>query len=160
MTNLPPGMYPPQQPLYAQQLLPGWEDRTQRRSNGGGNGGGGDGGDGGDGHFAEAFDFSFETYATPAVVKVVYMLMVIFCVLAYAGNALLAFAVFMPDQDIAGFRHTGSAFPGILALVLGWIPGLILILVARVSFEQALATVRTAIDARALRTRYVGSVTA
>ena len=154
MTNPPPGMYPPQQPIYAQQLLPGWENRTQGKSGGGGNGGG-------DGPFSEAFDFSFEKYATPAVVKVVYMLTVILCVLTYVGNALMAFAIFMPDHDIAGvYKYTGTAFPGILALVLGWIPGFIIILGVRVSLERALATVRTAIDARALRTRYVGGVTA
>ena len=161
MTNPPPGMYPPQQPIYAQQLLPGWEDRTRGRSGGGGGGDGGGGGNGGDGPFAEAFDFSFDRYATPAVVKVVYMLTVILCVLTYVGNALMAFAIFMPDQDIAGvYKYTGTAFPGILALVLGWIPGFIIILGVRVSLERALATVRTAIDARALRTRYVGGVTA
>src|SRR5665647_1746148 len=121
MTNLPPGMYPPQQPLYAQQLLPGWEDRTQGKNGGGGNGGG-------DGPFAEAFDFSFEKYATPAVVKVVYMLTVILCVLTYVGNVLMAFAIFMPVQDIAGFKYTGTAFPGIMTLVLGWIPAFIICL--------------------------------
>ena len=147
MTNLPPGMYPPPQPLYAQQLLPGWEKRT----------GGGDGG--GDGPFGDAFDFSFERYATPAVAKVVYMLTVILCGLMYVGVVLAAFAIFLPDQNIGGYiRYRGSAFPGFLALVLGWIPAFLTILRARLSMEQALANVRTAIDARALRTRYVGPV--
>jgi hypothetical protein len=41
---------------------------------------------GGDGPFSEAFDFSFDRYATPAVVKVVYMVTVILCVLAYVGG--------------------------------------------------------------------------
>ena len=141
MTNLPPNFPPPPPggPIYGQHLPPGWENRNKS-------------------DFWDAFDFSFESYATPAVVKVVYMLTVICCVLAYVGTAFMAFAIFLPDQDIGGFfKYSGSAFPGILALVLGWIPGFILILVARVSFEQALATVRTAIDARALRNRYVGA---
>ena len=159
MTNPPPGMYPPQQPIYAQQLLPGWEDRTRGRSGGGGWGDGGGGGNGGDGPFAEAFDFSFDRYATPAVVKVVYMVTVILCVLAYVGTVLMAFAIFMPDHDFLGTKVPGSAFPGILALILGWIPAFITILGTRVRLEQALASVRTAIDARALCTRYVGGVT-
>ena len=143
MTNLPPNFPPPPPggPIYGQHLPPGWENRNES-------------------DFWDAFDFSFESYATPAVVKVVYMLIVILCVLAYVGTVLMAFAIFMPDQDFLGTKVPGSAFPGILALVLGWIPGFILILVARVSFEQALATVRTAIDVRALRTRYVGGVPA
>ena len=142
MTNLPPGMYPPpppRGPIYGQHLPPGWENRNES-------------------DFWDAFDFSFESYATPAVVKVAYMLTVILSVLAYVGGVVMAFAIFMPDRDIgAFFKYSGSAFPGILALVLGWIPGFITILVMRVSFEQALATVRTAIDARALRNRYVGA---
>ena len=54
MTNLPLGSYPPPQPTYAQHLLPGWESRIQEK----------------DGPFLEAFDFSFDRYATPAVVGV------------------------------------------------------------------------------------------
>ena len=151
MTNPPSGMYPPQQPMYGQQLLAGWEERTQGNS-GGGNGGG-------DGPFLDAFDFTFDKYATPAVVKVLHMLTVILCVVVYIGTVFLAFAIFLPDQNIAGYyKYTGSAFPGILALVLGWIPALLTILWMRVALEACLATVRTAIDARALRLRYVGSV--
>ena len=141
MTNLPPNFPPPPPggPIYGQHLPPGWENRNES-------------------DFWDAFDFSFESYATPAVVKVVYMLTVILCVLTYVGNVLMAFAIFMPDQDILGVKFPGSAFLGILALVLGWIPAFIIILVMRVALEQALATVRTAIDARALRMRYVGGV--
>jgi len=139
MTNLPPNFPPPPPggPIYGQHLPPGWENRKES-------------------DFWDAFDFSFEKYATPAVVKVVYALTVIFCVLTYIGNVYMAFAIFLPDQDILGTKYTGSAFPGIMALVLGWIPAFILILGMRVALEQALANVRTAIDARALRTRYVG----
>ena len=70
MTNLPPNFPPPPPggPIYGQHLPPGWENRNES-------------------DFWDAFDFSFESYATPAVVKVVYMLIVIFCVLTYAGNA-------------------------------------------------------------------------
>jgi len=154
MTNLPPGSYPPPpQPLYAQQLIPGWEQRTHGR-NGGAAGGGGD-----DGPFLEAFDFSFDRYATPAVAKVVYMVTVILCALTYVGSVIVAFAIFMLDQNLGGvYNHTGSPFPGFLVLVLGWIPALLIILMARLALEQALATVRTAVDARALRGHYVGAV--
>jgi hypothetical protein len=151
MTNPPPGNYPPQQPLYGQQLLTGWEERT-RGNSGGGNGGG-------DGPFLDAFDFTFDQYATPAVVKVIHMLTVILCVVVYIGTVFLAFAIFLPDQNIAGYyKVTGTPFPGILAIILGWIPAFIIVLWTRIMLEQALATVRTAIDARALRIRYVGPV--
>jgi hypothetical protein len=141
MTNLPPNFPPPPPggPIYGQHLPPGWENRNES-------------------DFWDAFDFSFESYATPAVVKVVYMLTVILCFLTYVGNVLVAFAIFLPDLDFAGFKVPGSAFPGIVALVLGWIPAFIVILVMRVALEGGLANVRTAIDARALRMRYVGGV--
>jgi hypothetical protein len=163
MTNPPPGSYPPPpQPLYAQQLIPGWEQRTQGRDGGGGGAGGGGatvGGGGDDGPFLEAFDFSFDRYATPAVAKVFYMVIVIFCVLTYVGSVIMAFLIFIPDKNLGGYTTTsGSAFPGFLTLVLGWIPAFLTILGTRLALEQALASVRTAVDARALRRRYVGAV--
>ena len=136
MTNLPPGMYPPQQPLYAQQLLPGWENRTQGKSGGGGNGGG-------DGPFSEAFDFSFSTYASLQLVKIVYILFIVIVSLVYVANVILAFVM--------------TPILGILVLIFGWIPALLMVLAVRVGLEVTLATVRTAIDARALRNRYVGA---
>ena len=141
MTNLPPGMYPPPQPLYAQQLLPGWQNRTH-----GGNGGGGTGGGaGGDGPFAGVFDLSFSTYASLRIVKMLYIFLIVSVALAYFGAAIPMLLVMPPV--------------GIAILILGWIPALFFILVGRIGIEVALATVRTAIDARALRTRYVGPVT-
>lgn len=143
MTNPPPGMYPPQQPLYAQQLLSGWENRAQ----------------GGDASIGDAFDFSFDRYATPAVVKVVYALTVVTCVMTYLGSVLAAFVLFAPDHTIAGIATMpGTPWPGIVTLALGWIPALLCVLVTRSKCEHALAGVRTAIDMRALRSRYVGPI--
>jgi hypothetical protein len=148
MTNPPPGMYPPpQQPVYAQQLLPGWEQRTQGRSGGGGRGSGGGGngwGDGGDGAFAQAFDFSFSTYASLRLAKIVYILFIVLLSMVYVAEVILMFVM--------------TPILGILGLIFGWIPALLMVLGVRVGLEVTLATVRTAIDARALRTRYVGPV--
>ena len=135
MTNLPPN-FPPPPPLYAQQLLPGWEDRTQRMNGGGGNGGG-------DGPFSEAFDFSFSTYASLQLVKIVYILFIVIVSLVYVANVILTFVM--------------TPILGILVLIVGWIPALLMVLAVRVRLEVTLATVRTAIDARALRNRYVGA---
>ena len=131
MTNLPPN-FPPPQPLYAQQLLPGWEDRTQRMNGGGG-----------DGPFSEAFDFSFSTYASLQLVKIVYILFIVIVSLVYVANVILTFVM--------------TPILGILVLIFGWIPALLMVLAVRVRLEVTLATVRTAIDARALRNRYVGA---
>jgi hypothetical protein len=106
--------------------------------------------------FSDAFDFSFDSYATPTVVKVVYALTVVACVLAYVGNVLLSFALFLPDADLGFTKIAGSAVPGLVALVVGWIPALIVVLAVRVGLEQSMAAVRTAMDVRAFRERYLG----
>lgn len=148
MTNPLPGMYQPQQPVYAQQLIPGWEQRTQGNSGGAGTGGGGiggGGGDGGDGPFSRAFDFSFSNYASPALIRGFYIAFVVLLAVGYALGVIAAFVL----NPILGF----------MALIFGLIPTLALVLALRMGLEVTLATIRTAIDVRALRTRYVGPAT-
>jgi len=50
-----------------------------------------------------------------------------------------------------------SPILGLLVLIFGLIPALFVILVVRMGLEVSMATVRTAIDVRALRDRYVGA---
>jgi hypothetical protein len=130
MTNLPPNFPPPPPggPIYGQHLPPGWENRTRQ----------------GDGPIATAFDFSFSKYATPGLIKILYVLFVVLLALTYAVEVILWFVV--------------SPVLGLLVLILGLVPAFFMILAVRVGLEVTLATVRTAIDARALRTRYVGPV--
>ncbi len=109
--------------------------------------------------FAAAFDFSFETYATPGLVKIVYGLMVAVTALGYLVAVIATFAATLPDQTLAGFIPVaGSPIPGLVVLLLGWIPALLVILGARLALEQALATVRTAMDARTLREKITGQL--
>ena len=135
----PPGGPPPGGPFYGQHLPPGWENRPGQGSD-----------------FWDAFDFSFESYATPIVVKVVYALTVILGIAVYAAIVLMMFALFLPDREILYSKVQGSAVPGVLAMILGWIPVARTILSTRLSLERSLALVRTAIDVRALRDRYIG----
>ena len=135
MTNLPPNFPPPQPqygpqpggPLYGQHLLPGWENRTRQE----------------DGPVATAFDFSFSKYATPGLIKILYILFVVFLALSYSVEVILWFLM--------------SPILGLLVLIFGLIPALFVILVVRMGLEVSMATVRTAIDVRALRDRYVGA---
>ncbi|HSN11008.1 MAG TPA: DUF4282 domain-containing protein [Propionibacteriaceae bacterium] len=136
MTTLPPGMYPPPHtphgtqspPIYGQQLLPGWEQRTRSGSGGG---------------LGDMFDFSFDTYVTPRLVRIIYAIAVVLIGVGYLGYAILMLVLLPPL--------------GLGILLLGWIPALLCLLSVRVGLEVTLATVRTAVDARALRTQYVGS---
>jgi len=136
MTTLPPHFPQPQPqygpqpggPVYGQHLLPGWENRTLQ----------------GDGPVATAFDFSFSRYATPGLIKILYILFVVFLALTYAVEVVFWFVV--------------NPLLGLSVLIFGLIPAFFTILAVRVGLEVTLATVRTAIDVRALKDRYVGVV--
>lgn len=137
MSTLPPGMFPPPppqfgpQPSYGQHLPPG-------RGSGGGSGGGGTG----ETPLSDAFDFSFSTYATPGLVKVVYVLIFVVCVAEYVGIVLWSV--------VAGLLTPIFVIPAIL---LGWVFPLLTLLMGRLTLEHYLATVRTAQETRALRER-------
>ncbi|HET7725042.1 MAG TPA: DUF4282 domain-containing protein [Propionibacteriaceae bacterium] len=149
MTTQPREGFAPSQPLYAQQLIPGWEERKRR-------GGGATPGSGG-GSFGDAFEFSFSRYATPGIAKLIYVIVVVLCALEYVGAVMLAFASFSSDQVMGTYTLPSSPVPGFIALFTGWIPALLQVLGVRLLLEHLVATVRTAVDARALRSQYVGA---
>jgi hypothetical protein len=141
MTTLPPQAFPPPPPVYGQQLIPGWEQRVRPTGGGGG-------------RFGDVFDLSFERYATPVLVKVFFTLAVILWLLEYVVSVMFAFG---SDLTLAVFLGlTTGPVLGVVTLLFGWIPGFLVVLGARMGAEQALATIRTAIDLRALRSGYVG----
>ena len=100
-----------------------------------------------------AFDFSFGSYATPGLVKIVYIIGMALAVLSYVGVILAGFEAGAPRDYGFGVETQGSALPGILAILFGWIPAAFFILVLRLALEQVLASVRTAADVRVLRER-------
>lgn len=102
-----------------------------------------------------AMDFGFQSYATPGLVKIIYILAVVLGALWWIGGTIVLFAAAASQPVIAGYSTgpSGSDFiPGILSLLLGWIPVLLWLLFVRVLLEAAMALVRTATDVRALRT--------
>ncbi|MBI4899294.1 MAG: DUF4282 domain-containing protein [Actinobacteria bacterium] len=143
MTTLPPRAFPPPPPVYGQQLIPGWENRVAPTGGGGG-------------RFGDVFDFSFERYATPVLVKVFFTLVVVLCVLEYVVSVMLAFGTAL---TLAALGLPTGPVLGVVTVLVGWIPGFLVMLQARLGCERALATVRTAIDLRALRTGYLGPAT-
>lgn len=99
--------------------------------------------------FEAAFDFTFDTYATPGLVKIVYAASVLVTVLGYVGIVIATFAATLPDKTAFGVVIAqGTPVPGLAVLLLGWIPALLLILGVRLALEQVLATVRTAMHLR------------
>ena len=83
--------------------------------------------------FAALFDFSFTKFATPGLVKIVYILQVIAAVGAWLSLVLGAFAA---DSFARGLGV------GIFALFFGWIPVLLSIAFTRFILESIVALIR------------------
>lgn len=83
--------------------------------------------------FAALFDFSFTKFATPGLVKIVYILQVV--------AAVLTWLIWI----ISGFgasRFAGGAGMGFVALFFGWIPVLLSIAFTRFVLEAIVALIR------------------
>jgi uncharacterized membrane protein YjjB (DUF3815 family) len=78
-----------------------------------------------EGSLGDIFDFTFTKYVTPSVIRILYILLIVFAALIYI------FAV------IAGFSQNFGT--GIGALIIGGIGVLISILFYRVGFEIVMA---------------------
>ncbi|MDQ4086323.1 MAG: DUF4282 domain-containing protein [Actinomycetota bacterium] len=83
--------------------------------------------------FAALFDFGFNTFVTPMIVKVVYILITV--------AIALAWVVFV----IGGFVGD-EPFVGVLALLLGWIPALLYLAFFRMTLEFYYGVVRMSQD--------------
>lgn len=100
-----------------------------------------------------AFDFSFDSYATPGIVKIVYIIGVALSVLWWLFLIIAGFQAGRPRDYGFGVETEGTIVLGILAILFGWIPAAFFILLLRLSLELTLSSVRTAMDVRVLRER-------
>lgn len=91
------------------------------------------------GAFSALFDFGFNSFATPVVIKILYVLGLVVIGLTYVGFVITAFA------QSAGY--------GLLVLVLGGIAALFYVIFFRVFLEFYYAVVRMSEDIRAMRSR-------
>jgi hypothetical protein len=91
------------------------------------------------GFFGALFDFSFNSFATPVVIKVLYIL------------GLVAIALGYVILVISGF--VDSAIAGLALLVGGAIGVLIYVIFLRITLEFYFAVVRMSEDIRAMRNR-------
>jgi hypothetical protein len=85
------------------------------------------------------FDFGFNTFATPVVIKVLYIL------------SLVGIGVFYVIAVISGFLE--SPVSGLITLAVGAVVALLSLIYTRVLLELLYAVVRIAEDMRALRNR-------
>lgn len=101
-----------------------------------------------------AFDLRFGSYATPGIVKIVYVLGIVLAALWWIGMIIGAFGAFAPTRDMGfGIAIPGTPVPGIIAILIGWIPAAVFVLLLRIGLELALSNVRTAMDVKILRER-------
>lgn len=98
-----------------------------------------------------AFDFGFNSYATPGLVKIIYILAAIVAALWWIGGGLAALIAGIAARSFGG--GGGTVALGVVGLLLGWIPALLWLLFVRIILEASLALVRVADDARHIRTK-------
>lgn len=85
------------------------------------------------------FDFSFTSFVTPSIVRVLYILITIVLILAYLGFVIGTFAT--------------SGALGILVLIFGAVVFFVYLALARVVLEFYMAIFRMADDMQAIRRR-------
>lgn len=86
------------------------------------------------GFFGALFDFSFQSYVTVKFAKLIYILLLLFIALWLVFGWLLTSILLIGQEPLAG----------ILLLLLGWIPAVVMLVLARVSLEFYIAMIRTA----------------
>jgi hypothetical protein len=140
-----PGGYGPASPPWAPpgpgqqgQRGPGWAGPGQHAPAGLGPGGVSPQGDA-QSVTTALFDFGFNTFATPVVIKVLYIL------------SLVGIGLFYVFAVISGFSQ--GAVTGLIALVVGGVLALLSLIYTRVILELLYAVVRIAEDVRLLRNR-------
>lgn len=101
------------------------------------------------GFFRSLFDLSFaaERSVTTSFVKVIYAIGIVLSGLGWLGGALVLFIMGgISSAAVSAFGGSGGSGMmvfGVLALVLGWIPGFINIILLRVGLEFVTAQIRT-----------------
>ncbi len=126
---------PPPQWGQAAASQPGWQGAQPAGSGPGGVSGGA----GTPNVFGALFDLGFNSFATPVVIKVLYVLGLVVVGLGYLGFVVTAFA-------------TGVGY-GLLVLLLGAVVALFYLIFLRVTLEFYFAVVRMAEDIRQMRNR-------
>ena len=102
-----------------------------------------------DGFFRSLFDLSFaaERSVTTGFVKVIYVIGIVVSLLSWLGGALMLFVLggisSAAVSVYGGGGGGGMMVFGVVALLLGWIPGFINIMFLRVGLEFVTAQIRT-----------------
>lgn len=91
------------------------------------------------------FDFNFDSYATPAMAKIIYTVAVVVAGLSWVGGIIMNFSLGAVMLDSRSTEDVGGMFIilGVLTLLFGWIVWLLVLAGVRMQIEFVLATVRS-----------------
>lgn len=118
-----------------------------------------------DGFFGALFDLKFERFITLRFARVIYVICIVMAVLSWLGtilsailaataqSALMSYASYYSGMD-AGMG-AGGVLMIVAAVLLGWIPSLLMVICSRIILEFIVASVRTATNTQALVDRGV-----
>ena len=81
---------------------------------------------------ARMMDVSFSSYVTPSIAKFVYIVIIIAAALYWLGDIISSFGY--------------NVFYGLQSIILGGVRALLMVIIARVALEVALAIIRTSIN--------------
>lgn len=146
--SYPPSAYADQQASYPTQQIPAptqqWTAQPPRKNE--------------DNFFKTIFDFGFTRYATPSVVKILYVLGIVVGGLGWLLSGLfwIWIGAAMTALNPYGSDSGGTTLIAILSWLFGLIPLFFWITGLRVSLEYALAVIRINQDTKVIREKMEG----
>ncbi|GAA4513252.1 DUF4282 domain-containing protein [Brevibacterium yomogidense] len=107
-----------------------------------------------DGFFRALFDLKFERFITLKFASVLYVICIVIAILNWLGTILSAFLAASAQSAFVSYASyyggydsgmgAGGVFMIIAAILLGWIPSLLMVVCARIGLEFIIASIRTA----------------
>lgn len=91
------------------------------------------------------FDFSFRSFVTLSFAKVIFIVAIVIACLWWLFAIISGFGMASIGDALSPYRSGGgTVILGVLALLFGWIPPAIFLILVRLGLEFSVATIRTA----------------
>lgn len=93
------------------------------------------------------FDFSFRSFITLSFAKVIFVIAIVLAGLWWLFAIISGFGMGGIQEALSPFgsgRGGGTVIFGVMALLFGWIPPAIFLILVRLGLEFSVATIRTA----------------
>ncbi|HIZ37783.1 MAG TPA: DUF4282 domain-containing protein [Candidatus Ruania gallistercoris] len=92
------------------------------------------------------FDFSFRNFVTLSFAKVIFIIAVVLACLWWLFAIISGFGMASIGDSLSPYGSSGggTVMFGVMALLFGWIPPAIFLILVRLGLEFSVATIRTA----------------